>query len=165
VHGVAYLPGFVGLNNLSRTDYVNVTLHALSHVAPLRTFFLDRSRYATSKCPIVHKFGEVGVHYFYSLHFLVKFQDLTSLHISLYFTLLHFTSLHLSLHFTSLHFTSLHLSLHFTSPLTLLHFTSQFTSLLISPLNLHISLWFRLCVNYGRVITSRALFRLRNFFR
>jgi U4/U6.U5 tri-snRNP-associated protein 2 len=38
--GMSYLPGFVGLNNLGRTDYVSVVLHALSHVRPLRDFFL-----------------------------------------------------------------------------------------------------------------------------
>ena len=32
VHGVAYLPGFVGLNNLKATDYANVVFHALAHV-------------------------------------------------------------------------------------------------------------------------------------
>lgn len=59
VHGVAYLPGFVGLNNLKCTDYVNVVLHALSHVSKFRDFFLLPSNYASSKSPLVHKFGEV----------------------------------------------------------------------------------------------------------
>lgn len=59
VHGVTYLPGFIGLNNLTHTDYINVTLHALSHVRPLREFFLDPIRYATSNSVLVHKFGEV----------------------------------------------------------------------------------------------------------
>jgi U4/U6.U5 tri-snRNP-associated protein 2 len=57
--GVSYLPGFVGLNNLSATDYVNVTLHALSHVTPLRNFFLDPANYSNSKSTLVQKFGEV----------------------------------------------------------------------------------------------------------
>ena len=39
VHGISYLPGFVGLNNLKHTDYANAILHALSHVTPLRNFF------------------------------------------------------------------------------------------------------------------------------
>ena len=41
VHGVNYLPGFVGLNNLKNTDFVNVVLHALSHVTPVRDYFLQ----------------------------------------------------------------------------------------------------------------------------
>lgn len=59
VHGVSYLPGFVGLNNLSHTDYVSVALHALSHVTPIRDFFLEPSNYSESKSPLVHSFGEV----------------------------------------------------------------------------------------------------------
>jgi U4/U6.U5 tri-snRNP-associated protein 2 len=41
VYGINYLPGFIGLNNLKNTDYVNVVLHALSHVTPVRDFFLQ----------------------------------------------------------------------------------------------------------------------------
>jgi U4/U6.U5 tri-snRNP-associated protein 2 len=59
VHGVAYLPGFVGLNNLTKTDYVNVTLHALSHITPIRDFFLDVDNYRMSKSVLVHAFGAV----------------------------------------------------------------------------------------------------------
>lgn len=58
VHGVAYLPGFVGLNNLKQTDYANVVLHALSHVIPVRNFFLRPENYLHSKSTLVHKFGE-----------------------------------------------------------------------------------------------------------
>jgi U4/U6.U5 tri-snRNP-associated protein 2 len=38
-----YLPGFVGLNNLHKTDCVNAIVQALSHVKPLRDFFLSRT--------------------------------------------------------------------------------------------------------------------------
>ncbi len=38
--GKKYLPGFVGLNNLNKTDCLNATLQALAHVKPLRDFFL-----------------------------------------------------------------------------------------------------------------------------
>lgn len=38
--GRRYLPGFVGLNNLHKTDCVNATVQALAHVKPLRDFFL-----------------------------------------------------------------------------------------------------------------------------
>lgn len=41
--GRRYLPGYVGLNNLNRTDYVNATIQALAHVRPLRDFFLNLS--------------------------------------------------------------------------------------------------------------------------
>mmetsp|Transcript_28280 Transcript_28280/g.27113 ORF Transcript_28280/g.27113 Transcript_28280/m.27113 type:complete len:627 (+) Transcript_28280:162-2042(+) len=59
VYGVNYLPGFVGLNNLKNTDYVNVILHALSHVTPIRDFFLNSKNYENSKSVLVHKFGDV----------------------------------------------------------------------------------------------------------
>lgn len=59
VHGISYLPGFVGLNNLKHTDYANSILHALSHVEPLRNFFLIPNNYSSSRSKIVHLFGNV----------------------------------------------------------------------------------------------------------
>jgi hypothetical protein len=43
------------------TDYLNVILHALSHVAPLRDFFLMPSHYALAarRSALVQHFGEV----------------------------------------------------------------------------------------------------------
>jgi U4/U6.U5 tri-snRNP-associated protein 2 len=38
--GRRYLPGFVGLNNLKKTDCINSVVQALTHVPPLRDFFL-----------------------------------------------------------------------------------------------------------------------------
>jgi U4/U6.U5 tri-snRNP-associated protein 2 len=38
--GKPYVPGFVGMNNIKENDYFNVVVQALSHVAPLRNFFL-----------------------------------------------------------------------------------------------------------------------------
>jgi U4/U6.U5 tri-snRNP-associated protein 2 len=38
--GRRFLPGFVGLNNLSKTDGINVVVQALCHVPPLRDYFL-----------------------------------------------------------------------------------------------------------------------------
>ena len=38
-----YRPGFVGMNNIKANDYLNVVVQALSHVAPLRNFFLLHS--------------------------------------------------------------------------------------------------------------------------
>jgi len=40
--GHQYLPGFVGLNNLSKTDCINAVVQALAHVRPLRDFFLSK---------------------------------------------------------------------------------------------------------------------------
>ncbi|KAG6883796.1 hypothetical protein C0993_003699 [Termitomyces sp. T159_Od127] len=36
----AYLPGYVGLNNIKRNDHMNVIIHSLLHVRPLRDFLL-----------------------------------------------------------------------------------------------------------------------------
>lgn len=41
--GRRYLPGFIGLNNLDRTDGINAMVQALAHVKPLRNFFLRQS--------------------------------------------------------------------------------------------------------------------------
>ncbi|PQE32024.1 ubiquitin thiolesterase protein [Rutstroemia sp. NJR-2017a WRK4] len=38
--GKEYIPGFVGMNNIKDNDYFNVIIQALSHVPPLRNFFL-----------------------------------------------------------------------------------------------------------------------------
>lgn len=38
--GKKYYPGFVGLNNIKANDYLNVVAQALSHVQPLRNFFM-----------------------------------------------------------------------------------------------------------------------------
>jgi U4/U6.U5 tri-snRNP-associated protein 2 len=41
--GRRYLPGFVGLSNGGKTDYINSTVQALAHVKPLRDYFLRMS--------------------------------------------------------------------------------------------------------------------------
>lgn len=38
--GISYLPGYVGLNNIKHNDHVNVVIHALLHIAPLRDYLL-----------------------------------------------------------------------------------------------------------------------------
>lgn len=38
--GKKYTPGFVGMNNIKANDYLNVIVQALSHVPPLRNFFI-----------------------------------------------------------------------------------------------------------------------------
>ncbi|KAF9225376.1 cysteine proteinase [Gyrodon lividus] len=35
-----YLPGYIGLNNIKRNDHMNVIIHSLLHVPPLRDYFL-----------------------------------------------------------------------------------------------------------------------------
>lgn len=44
-----YLPGYVGLNNIKANDYLNVVIHSLLHVPPLRDYLLlsNLSSYST----------------------------------------------------------------------------------------------------------------------
>ncbi|CAI5725617.1 unnamed protein product [Peronospora effusa] len=56
--GVSYLPGFIGLNNLKHTDYINVVVQALAHVPPLRDFFLA-NKMGKIKSKLVLRFGEL----------------------------------------------------------------------------------------------------------
>ncbi|RLN88451.1 hypothetical protein BBJ28_00008983 [Nothophytophthora sp. Chile5] len=56
--GVSYLPGFIGLNNLKNTDYINVVVQALAHVPPLRDFFLA-NQMGKTKSLLVLRFGEL----------------------------------------------------------------------------------------------------------
>lgn len=66
--GTSYLPGVVGLNNIKCNDYCNVILHSLSHVSPVRNYFLKEDNYKTiiDKRPVgdnlsvlVSRFGEL----------------------------------------------------------------------------------------------------------
>lgn len=59
IHGVPYLPGFIGLNNVMQTDYINVVLHALSHIQPLRDFFLRPEGYSSTNKTLLLKVGEL----------------------------------------------------------------------------------------------------------
>ena len=61
MHGKFYLPGYIGLNNLKRTDYINVIVQAISRVRPIRTFFLKGKEVNYEKCdhPIVNSFGSL----------------------------------------------------------------------------------------------------------
>merc|ERR1719510_1050989 len=61
-----YLPGIVGLNNIKANDYCNVVLQALSHVTPIRNYFLNEDNYKSVKRPpgdisflLVQRFGEL----------------------------------------------------------------------------------------------------------
>lgn len=56
--GVSYLPGFVGLNNLTKTDYVAVVVQALAHVPKLRDYFLmEKEKESSDK--VVQLFGQL----------------------------------------------------------------------------------------------------------
>jgi U4/U6.U5 tri-snRNP-associated protein 2 len=59
--GVSYLPGFIGLNNLKKTDYISVVIQALAHIPPLRDYFLSNSNTAItqSRSKLVHRFAEL----------------------------------------------------------------------------------------------------------
>lgn len=64
--GTLYYPGVVGLNNIKANDYCNVVLQALSHVTPIRNYFLDEKNYAKIKhssgdspFALVQRFGEL----------------------------------------------------------------------------------------------------------
>ena len=59
MYGVSYLPGYIGLNNLKATDYLNVLLQALAHVVPFRDFWLRYENYCLSKSNLVLQFGAV----------------------------------------------------------------------------------------------------------
>ncbi|GFZ42687.1 Probable inactive ubiquitin-specific-processing protease 10 [Saitozyma sp. JCM 24511] len=39
--GTPYIPGYIGLNNIKKNDYLNVILQLILHVPPVRNFFLD----------------------------------------------------------------------------------------------------------------------------
>ncbi|WKY13551.1 hypothetical protein Q1695_004413 [Nippostrongylus brasiliensis] len=63
---LTYFPGVVGLNNIKANDYCNVVLHALSHVTPLRDYFLREENYESIKRPpgdklslLPKRFGEL----------------------------------------------------------------------------------------------------------
>lgn len=51
IDGSLYHPGTVGLNNIKNNDYCNVVLQALTHVTPLRNYFLREENYAQIKRP------------------------------------------------------------------------------------------------------------------
>ncbi|KAH9591384.1 U4/U6.U5 tri-snRNP-associated protein 2, variant 2 [Schistosoma haematobium] len=44
-NGLTYYPGVVGLNNIKANDYCNVILQMLSHISPLRNYFLDIKKF------------------------------------------------------------------------------------------------------------------------
>ncbi len=66
IDGTLYIPGIVGLNNIKANDYCNVVLQAMSHVSPIRNFFLMERNYSKLKkssgdsaFTVVQRFGEL----------------------------------------------------------------------------------------------------------
>ncbi|CAH8638272.1 unnamed protein product [Heterobilharzia americana] len=65
-NGLTYYPGVVGLNNIKANDYCNVILQMLSHISPLRDYFLNSKNYENSPMVsgdqmmlLVQRFGEL----------------------------------------------------------------------------------------------------------
>lgn len=54
IGGKEYVPGYVGMNNIKENDYLNVVVQALSHVSPLRNFFLLED-FSTSRSELVKR--------------------------------------------------------------------------------------------------------------
>lgn len=50
-----YIPGFVGINNLKANDYMNVVIQLLTHVPPLRNFFILEN--LESRAELVKRFS------------------------------------------------------------------------------------------------------------
>ncbi|XP_040573387.1 ubiquitin carboxyl-terminal hydrolase 39 [Lepeophtheirus salmonis] len=64
--GSMYIPGIVGLNNMKANDFCNVVIQALSHVTPIRNYFLEENNYKSIRRPpgdisfiLVQRFGEL----------------------------------------------------------------------------------------------------------
>ncbi|SPO21311.1 related to SAD1 - protein required for assembly of U4 snRNA into the U4/U6 particle [Ustilago trichophora] len=59
LNGEQYYPGFVGLNNVGKNDYVNAVVQALVHVPAVRDFFLEgkETEGEGSKSELVKRFG------------------------------------------------------------------------------------------------------------
>lgn len=51
-----YLPGFIGLNNIKRHDHMNVIIHALIHVPPIREFLL-LSNFRSKQSELLKRFA------------------------------------------------------------------------------------------------------------
>jgi len=62
--GNDYLPGVVGLNNLSGTDSINTIFQGLVRIRPLRNFFIDPNNYKGNSSPLINAFGELVRKYF-----------------------------------------------------------------------------------------------------
>jgi U4/U6.U5 tri-snRNP-associated protein 2 len=59
VSGTTYLPGFIGMNNLHQTDFINTCVMALAQVPPIRDFFLRKRNYQKTESNLVIRFGDL----------------------------------------------------------------------------------------------------------
>ena len=53
--GKKYVPGFIGMNNIKANDYLNVIIQLLSHVPPLRNYFMLED--LASRAQLAQRFG------------------------------------------------------------------------------------------------------------
>jgi U4/U6.U5 tri-snRNP-associated protein 2 len=53
--GKKYVPGFVGMNNIKANDYFNAVMQLLSHIAPLRNYFMLED--LSSRPQLAQRFG------------------------------------------------------------------------------------------------------------
>lgn len=54
-----YTPGFIGLNNIKRNDHLNVVIHSLLHVPPLRDYLL-LSRFTHKEPELLKRFAALA---------------------------------------------------------------------------------------------------------
>ena len=54
-----YVPGYIGLNNIKRNDYMNVVIHSLLHVQPLRDYLL-LSNFTGKESELVKRFASLA---------------------------------------------------------------------------------------------------------
>jgi len=59
LNGLDYLPGVLGLNDLTLTSWCNSTIQILLKVKPLRNFFLNKKNYEGSNSDLVNVYGEL----------------------------------------------------------------------------------------------------------
>ncbi|KZT08623.1 cysteine proteinase [Laetiporus sulphureus 93-53] len=54
-----YIPGYIGLNDIKRNDYMNVVIHSLLHVSPLRDYLL-LSRFRGKEPELLKRFASLA---------------------------------------------------------------------------------------------------------
>mmetsp|Transcript_6937 Transcript_6937/g.13852 ORF Transcript_6937/g.13852 Transcript_6937/m.13852 type:complete len:540 (+) Transcript_6937:190-1809(+) len=59
IFGTNYLRGITPMNEIGRADYINAVMQLLSHVTPLRDFFLQEDNYKNSRSDVVQAFGKL----------------------------------------------------------------------------------------------------------
>merc|ERR1719499_1163110 len=57
--GNDYLPGVLGLNDLTMTSWANSVIQCLLKVKPLRNFFIDKQNYSPNPSALVNIYGEL----------------------------------------------------------------------------------------------------------